>query len=270
MCAEHHGTGVDMAIIDQKEIPTVDIIIPVYNEEQILKQAVDKLHNFLLMQKYFEWRIVIASNGSTDRTNEIGINLSRNYSRVSFFHITKKGRGRALRKAFGESKALICLYTDVDLSVDIHLLPVLIRYAVEHGAITMPNRLAPRVYMKRPLNRVLFSRIYNVLIKFLFPTTTIKDAQVGMKAIHRNILEALLKNVKNDNFFFDTELLLLAERAGYPIIQISADCCDMRAGNVRLVSCILEEFIGLIKMRIRLMQHKNVNTSKVLARENSG
>lgn len=237
--------------MDQAEKPAVDIIVSAYNEEQILKQAVEKLHNFLSTQKDFEWRIVVASNGSTDKTKEIGIRLSQDYPKVSFFHIPEKGRGRVLKKAFGESKALICLYTDADLSVDIRLLPVLIRYAVERRAIAMPNRLAPRVFMKRPLNRVLFSRIYNILIRFLFPATAIKDAQVGMKAIPRCVLGNILAEVKNNGFFFDTELLLTAERKGYPIIQVPADSYDMRYSKVSLIPCILEEFFGLLRMRYK-------------------
>ena len=238
-------------IIAKAEKITVDVVIPVCNEEQLLEHTVKTLSKFLSAQEDFVWRIVIASNGSTDRTKEIGENLAQTDSRISFFHISKRGRGRALRKAFSESTAVVCVYTDVDLPVDINVLPTLVKYAIKYTAIAMPNRLAPCVHARRPLHRILFSKIYNLLIKILFPETGIKDAQVGMKAIHCSILEVFLKKVKNNNFFFDTELLLLAERGGFPIIQIPADCYDIRHGKVNLILCILEEFLGLIRMRFR-------------------
>lgn len=241
----------EQVAVQDKKI-TVDVIIPVYNEEQFLKQAVEKLSKFLSMQD-FEWRIVIVSNGSIDRTKEVGENLARTHPRIRFFHILKRGRGWALRKAFSESRALVCVYTDVDLAVDINVLSELVKYAIEHNAIAMPNRLDPGIHTKRPSYRILLSKIYNLLIKILFPGTVIKDAQVGMKAIPRSISEVFLKRVKNNNFFFDTELLLLTERAGHPIIQIPAQCYDMRYRKVNLILYILEQFLGLIRMKIRLL-----------------
>lgn len=233
---------------------TVDIVLPVYNEEQLLENTVKKLFDFFTTKPDFDWSIIIASNGSTDKTKEIGENLARTYANIRFFHILETGRGRALKKAFRESKASVCVYTDIDLPIDISTLFSLIKLAAEHKTIALPNRRFPSARMIRPRHRIIFTNTYNFLIKLLFPRTNIKDAQVGMKAIHRRILEAFLEKVSNNNFFFDTELLLLTEKAGYPIIQIPADSYDIRRGKVNFFFCILEEFLGLIKMKIKLMK----------------
>lgn len=238
------------AVLREEKI-SVDIVIPAYNEEAVLEDAVKKVVSLFSKLEKFDWHIVIASNGSLDRTREIGEALERIYPRLTFFHIPKKGRGRALKKAFSESKSSVCAYTDADLSVDINILPLLIEQAVKYKTIAMPNRLAGSARVKRPVHRVMLSKCYNLLIKALFPKTFIEDAQVGMKVIPRVILTELINYVKDDNFFFDTELSLLAERAGYKVIQLPADCCDMRRGRIKIVFCILQEFLGLVRMRIR-------------------
>ncbi|MBN1872235.1 MAG: glycosyltransferase [Candidatus Omnitrophica bacterium] len=233
---------------------TVDVVIPVCNEENLLEQSVNKLIQILSGEKELDWRILIASNGSTDMTKKIGEGLAKTCPRVSFFHISKRGRGRALRKAFGESKASVCFYTDVDLAVDINTLPTLTKEAFRRQGVAMPNRLGAGTKNKRPYHRILFSRLYNVFIRILFPKTVIRDAQVGMKAVYRGIIEEFLKKTENNGFFFDTELLLMAEKAGRPIVQIPADCYDMRRGNARIVPYVLEASFGLMKMRINLFR----------------
>lgn len=232
---------------------TVEVIIPVYNEEQILAHTFNTLSRFLEEQKDLDWKITIASNGSTDKTDEIAEFIANRYKGIKFFHLPQRGRGRVLRKAFGESSAEVCIYVDADLPIDINILPSLIKFSIERKAIVLPNRLDMRAFPQRPIYRTLLSRIYNLLIKVLFPYTAIKDAQVGMKVIPRCVFDDTLSEIRNNNFFFDTELLLIAERKGYPIIQIPANCYDMRYSKVNLILCIVEEFFGLLKMRYKFL-----------------
>ena len=232
-------------------LTTVEVVVPVYNEEQVLAGTIARLKGFLSQQDDFQWCIGIISNGSTDGTRDIGERLSREDERVSFVHIHERGRGGALRKKFLESRADVCIYVDADLSVDVSILPELVRSAAINRGVVIANRLDPSARAKRPRYRIFLSCAYNLLVRLFFPRSSIKDPQVGMKAFHSAFLKRFIPQVKSNNFFFDTELLLLAEYNACPIVQIPADCCDLRLGKVNFAHCILELFCGLVRVRYK-------------------
>ena len=171
--------------------PTVDIIIPVYNEEKDLPRSVDILSKFLSEKlSEYPWRIVIADNGSTDGTLAVGEMLSSRYTGVSIVHIPQKGRGRALKQVWMESSADIVAYMDVDLSTDLVHVPQLV-HAVEEGAhIAIGSRLMKGSRVTRSFKREFISRSYSTLIRAMF-WTPFRDAQCGFKAVSKNTVKGL-------------------------------------------------------------------------------
>jgi len=151
-------------------VASVDVVIPVYNEEHVLAQSVDTLRQFLKNNLSHRYTVVIADNASTDRTWEIAQALSKEHSDVAALHLDQKGRGRALRKAWLESAADIVSYMDVDLSTDLAAFPHLIQAIEEGNGIAIGSRLLKGSSVKRSFKRELTSRSYNLIIKSMFRT----------------------------------------------------------------------------------------------------
>lgn len=231
-------------------LPTVDITIPVYNEEQDLPRSIDILTRYLKENLENPWRVIIADNGSTDNTLSVAELLSTKYSGVTSVRIPQKGRGRALRQVWLESTANIVSYMDVDLSTDLVHLKHLIQ-AVEEGAhIAIGSRIIKGSKIKRSLKREVISRCYNALIRIMF-LTPFRDAQCGFKAVDRNAAKALVPLVKNNNWFFDTELLIIASARGFRIKEIPVHWEDDPGTSVKVVSTAWEDLKGLLRLRFR-------------------
>lgn len=230
---------------------TVDIIIPVLNEEAQLARSVGILRQFLKENVAFSWRIAIADNGSTDGTLAVADALGLEFSDVACIHLEQKGRGRALRKAWLESPADIVSYMDVDLSTDLEAFPRLIA-ALEQGYdVATGSRLLPQSRVRRGLKREVLSRTYNLLIRAMF-LTPFHDAQCGFKALRREAARELVPLVENNNWFFDTELLILAAKRGYRIKEIPVTWFDDPDSRVRIVRTVSEDLKGLARLRWRL------------------
>ena len=229
---------------------SLDVVIPVLNEEKDLPPSVRELHGYLARYfRRYEWRIMIADNGSTDSTPEIAKYLSEQYSRVDYMRLEKKGRGRALRKAWLESGADIVGYMDVDLSTDIRSYPALIQ-AIESGChIAIGSRLSRDSQITRPLKREVISRGYNALIKVLF-FSSFPDAQCGFKALTQQTAISVLPYVENNNWFFDTELLLIAAKLGYRIESIPVHWDDDPTSTVNILGTAIEDIKGLLRLRL--------------------
>jgi glycosyltransferase involved in cell wall biosynthesis len=227
------------------------IVIPAYNEEKILEKNILRLRNFLVKNIKDKWEIVIAENGSTDKTLEIAKNLSQKYSDICYFHLTERGRGRALKKALSQSSAEILTYMDVDLSTDLKFFPQLIKFIKEGNDIVIGSRLIRGAEVKRSLLREILSRNYNLLIRFLF-NTKIKDMQCGFKAINQKVKKNILPEVKDNEWFFDTELLILAERRGYKIKEIPVRWIEEKESKVLLLRTILSYLTSALTLKIRL------------------
>ncbi len=229
----------------------LDIVIPVYNEQVDLETNVLRLCSFLEHSCHYRWRVVIADNASTDGTPEIGEELARRRPGIAYLRIPQKGRGRALRFAWLESPADVVCYMDVDLSTDLECLEPLVQPLMEGTKhVAIGSRLIPgSQVINRPLLRELTSRVYNLLIWLVFPGRSFADAQCGFKAATRQAVQELVPRIKDNAWFFDTELLLRAEAAGYEIHQVPVRWVDDPESTVNVVDTAWKDIKGLFRVR---------------------
>ena len=228
---------------------TVDIIIPVYNEEEVLPRTIATLTEF------FEnnlpnnpWQVTIADNASTDSTQAVSEMLARQHPGVNYLRIPQKGRGRALRTAWLDSHADIVSYMDADLSTDLSHFPQLIA-ALESGShIAVGSRLSKESQVIRGFKREFISRGYNLLINSMF-FTGLPDAQCGFKALTRATAEAIVPSIKNNNWFFDTELLVIAAKRGFNIASVPVKWIDDPISTVNVIGTAKEDVKGLLRLR---------------------
>lgn len=226
----------------------VDIVVPVYNEEQILERSIARLVEHLDDQFPFEWRIVIANNASTDATGVIAERLAGGDDRISHLHLDQKGRGRALRAAWLASDADVVAYTDVDLSSGLTgLLPLVAPLVTGHSDVSVGSRLSSGSVVARGPKRELISRCYNVLLRLVF-AVRFRDAQCGFKAVRADVARALLPAIEDEAWFFDTELLLLAEHNGLRVHEVPVDWVDDPDSRVDVRSTAMEDLRGVRRM----------------------
>ena len=230
---------------------SLDIVIPVLNEEHDLVPTVEKLLSFLPdnLQEY-DWRIVIADNGSTDATPAICRELSRNNQRVDFIRLEERGRGRALKTAWRESDAGVVAYMDVDLSAGLDALPVLVRAITHEGYdIAIGSRLTrgARV-VGRSLSRTIISRSYNLLVRAVF-TTELLDLQCGLKAVNLQTARGVISLVRDDGWFFDSEMLIIAEKCGYRIREVPVHWTESLSSSVAIIPTAWGDLKGLLRLR---------------------
>lgn len=228
---------------------TVDVVIPVYNEEHVLAQSIATLRGFLEENLAQEWKIVVADNASTDKTWEIAQALSQEHPDIVAMHLNEKGRGRALRKAWLESAADIVSYMDVDLSTELAAFPKLIQAIEEGYDIAIGSRLLPGSSVKRSFKRELTSRSYNFVIKAMF-FTKFSDAQCGFKALSSKAAQELVPLIQDQAWFFDTELLILAEKKGYRIREIPVVWIEDPDTRVAIAKTVFADLKGLLRLRL--------------------
>ena len=227
----------------------VNVTIPVYNEEKILPTSITSLHTFLAHHCRFDWEIVVANNASIDNTLEVAKHLSTELSNVRVLHLDQKGRGRALKKAWLESRADILSYMDVDLSSNLYTFPPLIEALLSDGFdIGIGSRLLKASTTKRSLKREIISRIYNLIVKSFFQTK-FSDAQCGFKAITRKAADELLPKIEDNGWFFDTELLVIGEKLGYRIFDLPVSWVEDLDSRVNIASTAIDDIKGLIRVR---------------------
>ncbi len=229
--------------------PAVEIVIPVYNEQHVLESSVRTLHSFLTRELDLAFRITIADNASSDGTLQVAEALARELPGVAVRHLERKGRGRALRAAWGASAADVVAYMDVDLSTDLAALPALLEPLTEGRAdIAIGSRLAPGAQVTRSLRRELISRSYNLLLAALLGAR-FSDAQCGFKAGRREIVQALLPEVADEAWFFDTELLYRAQRARLAIHEVPVRWVEDPDSRVDLIATAREDLRGVMRLR---------------------
>ncbi len=235
---------------------TVEIVVPVYNEEQALPRSVTTLCDYLETYFPYSWLVTIANNASTDNTLAIARALAAANPRVRVLHLDQKGRGRALRTAWLASEADVVAYMDVDLSTNLQsFLPLVAPLATGHSDLALGSRLLKGAVVTRQWKREVISRCYNLLIKLLF-RNRFSDAQCGFKAVKRSVALALLPEVENQEWFFDTELLLLAEERGLRIYEVPVDWIEDLDTRVRIVPTALEDIKGLLRVRARRLRQR--------------
>ena len=228
--------------------PQVEIVVPVYNEQAALDRSIRRLHAFLSASFPFSWRIVIADNASTDATPAIAGALGRELRGVAHLRLEQKGRGRALRAAWSASRAEVVTYMDVDLSTDLRaLLPLVAPLLSGHSDVAIGTRLASGARVVRGPKRELISRGYNVILRTAL-RARFSDAQCGFKAVRREALPGLLSDVRDDGWFFDTELLVLAQRRGLRIHEVPVDWVDDADSRVALVRTAVDDLRGVARL----------------------
>ena len=232
--------------------PQVDIVVPVRNEERDLGPSVQRLVAFLRTSFPFRAAVTIADNGSSDRTWAIASSLTRQFPEVRAVRMDLPGRGRALREIWSRSDAEVLAYMDVDLSTDLNaLLPLVAPLLSGHSDLAIGSRLARGSRVIRGPKREMISRCYNVLLRTSLGAG-FSDAQCGFKAIRREQARVLLPLTQDTGWFFDTELLVLAERAGLRIHEVPVDWTDDLDSRVDIVSTALADLRGIVRLGLGL------------------
>ena len=244
----------------KKDNKTVLLVIPVYNEEIILEQTITRLDHFFHEKKpSFSYQICIADNGSTDNTGIFGKQLSRKYSHVSYLYLDQKGRGRALKKAWTESTADIVSYMDVDLSTELEAYLPLIDAVVNGADIATGSRYLQASKTDRKLIREVLSRSYNVLLRLFFHLSVV-DSQCGFKAVSKETANFLIPKVKDNYWFFDTELLLLADHYHLKVIEVPISWTKNKYSKVKIPSTTFSYLKNMIRMK-RWLKHETKNST---------
>jgi len=234
----------------------VEIVIPVFNEETGLEESVRHLHGYLEDRFPLTWLITIVDNASTDRTWGVACRLSTELVGVQAMRLDQKGRGRALRAAWSASRSPVVAYMDVDLSTDLDgLLPLVAPLLSGHSDLAIGSRLAPGARVVRGPKREAISRAYNLILR-----TTLRsgfsDAQCGFKAIRTEVAHELLPAVEDQGWFFDTELLVLAEHNGLRVHEVPVDWVDDPDSRVNVVGTATTDLKGVWRMLGRTFSGK--------------
>jgi putative flippase GtrA len=228
--------------------PEVEIVVPARNEERDLTPSVRRLHAYLAARFPFSARITIADNGSTDGTWAAAVALADELDLVRAVRLEQPGRGRALRSVWSASDAYVLAYMDVDLSTDLNaLLPLVAPLLSGHSDVAIGSRLARGARVTRGPRREVISRCYNLLLHATL-RVGFSDAQCGFKAIRADHARRLLPLTQDVSWFFDTELLVLAERAGLRIHEIPVDWIDDSDSRVDLISTALADLRGIARL----------------------
>jgi putative flippase GtrA len=229
----------------------VEIVVPVHNEQQVLEASIERLHRYLVVSFPFAFRIVIADNASTDGTWLLAKRLAERHPDVRAVHLAEAGRGRALRQVWTASDADVVAYMDVDLSTGLEaLLPLVAPLLSGHSDLAIGTRLANGAAVVRGPKRELVSRCYNLLLR-----TTMRarftDAQCGFKAGRTEVVQALLPVVEDQAWFFDTELLLAAQRSGLRIHEVPVDWVEDTDSRVDVLRTALDDLRGMARVARR-------------------
>ncbi|BAD60173.1 bifunctional glycosyltransferase family 2/GtrA family protein [Nocardia farcinica] len=228
--------------------PVLDVVIPVYNEEADLGDCVHRLHEYLRGGFPFPARITIADNASTDATLRVAHELATRYPGLRVVHLEAKGRGRALRAVWERSDAQVVAYMDVDLSTDLDaLLPLVAPLVSGHSDLAIGTRLDTSSRVVRGPKREIISRCYNLILKASL-RAHFSDAQCGFKAVRTAVARQLLPLVEDGEWFFDTELLVLAERAGLRIHEVPVDWIDDPDSRVDIVDTAIKDLRGVWRL----------------------
>lgn len=229
--------------------PVLDVVIPVYNEEATIAACVHRLHAHLTATFPYPFRITVADNASTDETLTVARHLSYDLPGVEVVHLDQKGRGRALKAVWSASDAHVLVYMDVDLSTDLDALyPLVAPLMSGHSDLAIGSRLASGSRVVRGEYREFISRSYNLILRSSLGAR-FTDAQCGFKAIRADVAAELLPWVEDTAWFFDTELLVLAERCGLRIHEVPVDWYDDPDSRVDVTGTARDDVAGIRRLR---------------------
>ena len=229
--------------------PRLDVVIPVLNEAHVLRRSVETVLTFLKASFELDYRLVIVDNGSTDGTHEAAQELSLEHERVYTLHLKQCGRGRALRYAWTHSQADCACYMDVDLSTELAELPHLVSAILDEGYdIAVGSRLLPESRVDRSFTRTIISRAYNLFLKAAL-STGISDAQCGFKAVNQRVIREIIPLVRDESWFFDTEMLALAERRNFRIKDLPVAWAENNDSRVKILRTAWDDIQGVRRLR---------------------
>jgi len=229
---------------------TIEIVVPVHDEEATVERNVEALLSYMRREFPFRFSVVVADNASADSTPWIAAALAARHEEVVSLRLERKGRGLALRTAWLASEADVLSYMDVDLSTNLEsFLPLVAPILSGHSQVAIGTRLSHGAHVSRRMKRELLSHGYNALIHATF-RARFSDAQCGFKAIRADVARELVPLVRDDGWFFDTELLLLAERRGLRVHEVPVDWIEDLDSRVHLPSTIAADLRGLWRMRL--------------------
>ena len=240
---------------------SVEFILPVLNEEKILAASVSAIYHFLDAHfKDYSWQITIADNGSTDKTADISEILPTKYDRVEYVKIPQKGRGRALKQCWTSSNSDVVAYMDIDLSTQLDdIRPLLDSITKNNYELAIGSRLIKgSVVEGRSRTREFTSRAYNKIIQLVF-AVSFNDAQCGFKAINRSTANRIVPLIKDNGWFFDTELLIIADKCEFPIKEVPVRWTDDPDTRVKIISTAIYDLCGLARLKfggLRLAKSK--------------
>lgn len=232
--------------------PFIDIVVPVLNEEKILQKSITTLDEYMAKHLPYRYQITIADNGSQDKTLEIAKNLVKKHQSARVVSLAERGRGRALKRVWQNSPADILTYMDVDLSTSLDdFLPMIQPLVAGEAGVAIGSRLLKDSKTSRGVKRELISRCYNKIIKWT-SRTKFSDAQCGFKAIRRDVAAKFLPKIKDNEWFFDTELLIKTERAGVPIHEQPVTWIEDTDSRVKIVKTAVDDLKGLYRVNKEL------------------
>ncbi|MDQ0790759.1 bifunctional glycosyltransferase family 2/GtrA family protein [Streptomyces sp. B3I8] len=236
------------------QAPLTEIVIPVRNEAKMLPSSIHRLHDYLVQNFPYPFLITIAESGSVDSTRDVGAALARRFPEVEFVSLDGRGRGLALRHVWAESRADVVSYMDADLSIDLNgFLPLVAPLASGHSDLAIGTRHARGASVRRSLLRSVLSRTYNLILRIVLGVN-FSDAQCGFKAGRREVVQALLPTVHDDKWFFDTELLCVAQRQGMRIHEVPVDCLDDPETSVDIRRTVWDMLRGVVRVAGRRMR----------------
>jgi glycosyltransferase involved in cell wall biosynthesis len=234
--------------MDRPAVLEIDVVVPVHDEAGTLVRQIETLHDYLSAAIPESWRISIADNASTDGTAELADELAARLEHVRVLHLTEKGRGRALKAAWTTSDAAVLAYVDEDLSTDLSAFgPLVAPLLSGHSDVAIGSRLSSSSRVARGSKREFISRSYNLLLRRTMGVR-FSDAQCGFKAIRREAAGLLLPLVEDTGWFFDTELLILAERSGLRIHEVPVDWVDDPDSSVDIRRTAVEDIRGMLRV----------------------
>lgn len=241
--------------MNEKSSTSISIILPAFNEAKQLEKTVKTIYREMKkIQPKFE--IIIAEDGSTDGTDKIAASLSKRYKKIRHFHNRERfGRGRALNRAFKKSKGKIMVYMDVDLATDLKSLRRLIREIKDGADVSTGSRYTEGSESRRAFKRLVASKVFNTLVK-IFLGSKIKDHQCGFKAFKRKTILPLLDEIESPHWFWDTEILVKAQKKGLVVTEIPVKWKESKMTKVSLTNDIIGMGSKIFKLWIKSVFHE--------------
>lgn len=240
---------------------TIDICLPAYNEELILEKNTVKILDYLSSLEYnFDWHVYIVVNGSSDNSVNIAKELSQNNKRISFYQLKQGGKGRAIKHLWQKSKADYFIYMDIDLAVSLDFLPDLIKNLEDGHDLVWGSRHLKSSKVKRSVFRSFSSLVYNIFSKTVL-NHNYSDLQCGFKGVNNRIKRDVLNKIEDNNWFFDTELIIWSKKMGYGLKEIPVnwqeDRYQQRKSKVRVFKDAKDFIYKTIKLRKKIKSLKN-------------